>query len=443
MQWNKPEYVYLASADNYLGFQLFFAKHAVRQCEHFYTVVGGLGGLNLLPHLHELKSITFFDVNSYTFDVLTLQRNLIAISETLDEYVSYVFCRPFSQSIHRDNTFLEQPFSQDIYDRLRSKLEPKNFETFVYFYRPYLETPMIPIKGPSYHCSRILAFFEPEYLTTQMTHAIFARDPRSINALFVGKGWLTSNETFQAVRTRLATVPIFYESSIAENLTFKPRAGVYGSNIWNTDPKGPYLGFKTFRPKVDWLIAYDDYVKTPDYMQVQYYADAPHPPDARFGHGNGDPHATCCMTLDSVVNLNTTSFLEVIEPHPSEGMNYGFRFYAGQRRISVDDFLRTPCAEEILVIHILLGAGIPHSKWMSILQKAKRESQRLIVVEHRKECRDFKIREWDVHTENLIPETALDEAIFSLSCQVKKLACANLRGDSFDPRNLIYIVDRS
>ena len=61
MDWDKREHVYLASADNYLGFQLFFEKHKVRQCEHYYTVVGGLGGLNLLPHLNELKSITFFD----------------------------------------------------------------------------------------------------------------------------------------------------------------------------------------------------------------------------------------------------------------------------------------------------------------------------------------------------------------------------------------------
>jgi hypothetical protein len=146
------------------------------------------------------------------------------------------------------------------------------------------------------------------------------------------------------------------------------------------------------------------------------------------------------MALDSIVDLNTTSFLEVIEPHPTEGMNYGFRFYAGQRRISVEDFLRTPCEEEILMVHILLGAGIPYSKWISILQKAKRESKRLILVEHRKECRDFRTREWDVHTENLISEVALDEAAFSLSCHVKKLACANLRGDAMDPRNLIYVV---
>ena len=440
MEWNKKEHVYLASADNYLGFQLFFAKHRVRQCEHFYSVVGGMGGFNLLPHLHELQSITFFDPNIHTFKVLDLHRNLIAISDSLDDYVSNVFCRPFQLAIHKDNAFLEQPFSQDIYDSLRERLSSENFETFAYYYRPYLTNPLVPIEGPSYHCSRILAFFEPQFLTTQMTHAIFKRDPRSINALFVGKGWLESDATFQAVRTRLANVPISYETKIAEDLTYRPHSGVYGSNIWNTDPSEQYSGYKRFISKVDWLIAFDDYKWTKDYMQVQYYRNDPKPPAVRFGHGNGNPHATCCMALDSFASLNTESFLEVIEPHPTEGMNYGFRFYAGQRRISVEDFLQTPCSVSILMIHILLGAGVPYAKWIAILEKARRESKRLVIVEHRKECKDFATREWDVHTENLIDEASLDEAVYSISCRFTKLACANLRGDVRDPRNLIYYL---
>jgi hypothetical protein len=146
------------------------------------------------------------------------------------------------------------------------------------------------------------------------------------------------------------------------------------------------------------------------------------------------------MALDSFASLNTESFLEVIEPHPTEGMNYGFRFYAGQRRISVEDFLQTPCSESILMIHILLGAGVPYAKWIAILEKARRESKRLVIVEHRKECKDFATREWDVHTENLIDEASLDEAVYSISCRFTKLACANLRGDVRDPRNLIYYL---
>lgn len=440
MDWDKREHVYLASADNYLGFQLFFEKHKVRQCEHYYTVVGGLGGLNLLPHLNELKSITFFDVNTYTFDVLDLQRNLIEISDSLDNYVSYFFCRNFQIAIHPDNRFLTQPFSEELYEELRQKLSPKNFETFTYFYIPYLRNVLNSIEGPSYHCSRLLPYFEPEYLTTQMTHAIFKRDPRSINSLFVGKGWLQNNETFLAVKTRLEKVPIFYEKKIAEQIDYKEHAGVYGSNVWNTDPSEMYSGYKSFIRLVDWLIAYDDYKWTKDYLQVQYYRSNPKRISERFGQGNGNPHATCCMALDSIASLHTDPFLEVIEPHPTEGMNYGFRFYRGQKRISVEDYLKTPCEENIIIIHILLGAGVPISKWYKILQKAKSESKRLIIVEHRRECTDFRVKEWDVHTENIPEESILDEYIYSISCRFTKLGCANLKGDASDARNLIYYL---
>ena len=438
MEWDKREHVYLASADNYLGFQLFFEKHKVKQCENCDSVVGGLGGLNLLPHLHELKSITFFDVNTYTFDVLDLQRNLIEISETISEYISYFFCRNFEFGVHRDNGFLEQPFSDELYEELREKLSPKNFETFTYFYLPYLKNPLNSIEGPSYHCSKILAFCEPPYLNTQMTHAIFKRDPRSVNAPFVGKGWLQSNEFYQATRNNLMNVPIFYEKKIAEDIQYKPHAGVYGSNVWNTDPSEQYSGYKKFIHSVDWLIAYDDYVKTKDYLQVQYYHHRPKRPANRFGQGNGNPHATCCMALDSFESLNDHSFLEVIEPHPTEGMNYGFRFYRGQKRISVDEFLKTPCEESIIAIHILLGAGVRVDKWYAVLKKAIREGKRLIIIEHRKECADFRVKEWDVDTANLLEEPILEEYIYSLSYKFTKLACANLRGDSNDARNLIY-----
>lgn len=439
--WQNQKHIYLASADNILGIEAFFKKHFLRQCEHFYSVIGGLGGLNFIYYLDELKSITFFDVNSYTIDVLDLYLELISISKSLNEFVSNFFCRDFDFDLHKDNSFLSQNVNSAIVKNLNTTLSPKSWELFSLIYLPYIYNTNEPIVGPVYHLSKLLPFFDPESLNTQMTCAISQHHPHSINSLFVGRGWLTNNYTYLKTKNILANVTIHKLATSAENIDIQSNSGMYGSNIWNTDPSEKYSGYKTFIHKLNWLIGYDDYEHCNNYLEVQYYNKDIVEPKERFGENNGNPHDTCCMALDTIVDLNQNQFLEVIEPHPTEGMNYGFRFYRGQQRIKTSDYLTNTFNNksiDIIIIHILLGAGVNLQDWLKIIHKANNEAKILIIAEHRKECADFKIREWDVFTENLIDEYNLDEYIYSLSSHFNKLACANLKGNSMDARNLIY-----
>ena len=126
-------------------------------------------------------------------------------------------------------------------------------------------------------------------------------------------------------------------------------------------------------------------------------------------------------------------------------MNYGFRFYKGQIKISTYDFLNKYDQNiDTIGIHILLGSGINKIDWYNICKKAVNLAAKYVFIfEHRKECSDWTNKEWDVHDDNLISEIELDENIFSLDYRWKKFGCANLKGNNQDPRNIMYFLDKT
>lgn len=407
INWDREEFVYLASADNWKGLEQFLAAHSVIQCKHFYSVIGGLGGLNLIPELNELESLTFFDLNPHMLRIFELQEQLIRAASSVNEYLDSIFLAKLP------------------------KLTPLGEATYNHFYRPVIAGK----RGPSVHCAQLLRSYEPPSLTTPMVCSVGEFDKNNINSFFSGKGWLESDEKFLRVKQALS-LPTNVLPAAAEELVFQEHAGLYGSNIWNTS--GKFDGWRQVRNKVTWLIGYDDHRGD----RVIYYAPKVVSPTKVFGVGNGNSHATCCEALNYFIDLNAREFLEVIEPHPTYGMEFGFRFYQGQRRISVVDFEARNFPEKvpIVVVHILLGAGISPVRWKALLKKATVLAKTLIIVEHRAECSDFLNRQvdWDVHPECLLPEVLLDEAIYGLRSNFIKSAAANLKGDIADYRNVIY-----
>ena len=95
MEWDNKQTTYLASADQWNGMKPFFEKHHIMQCNNFYSVIGGLGGLNILSQLNQPKNIIFFDVNQNALLIAQLQIELIYISKDINEYISYIYLRNF------------------------------------------------------------------------------------------------------------------------------------------------------------------------------------------------------------------------------------------------------------------------------------------------------------------------------------------------------------
>ncbi|MBW8001523.1 MAG: hypothetical protein FVQ80_05825 [Planctomycetes bacterium] len=445
-RWSNPRLAYLASADQWLGFKAFFEKNDVMQCDVFYCAIGGLGGLNLLGYLNQVKKIVFYDVNAFAALVCDLQLQLIRHCRSVDEYISLIYQRPFESAkynFENQRDFLQLPIESEYAQKLEQILSGQAYNTYNYYYLPLIsQSPCSVYDGATVHCTDLLPFFESGTVRDPLVSGPLSNRSVNINTFYVGKGWLGSDETFLAVRKRLAESEI--EIRIGDASEIKPEGqfpGIYITNIFNT---GREDGYKQFANMFKWIVGYDDHTD----FEVQYFPnhnglEGMAEYDRRIGVGDGNPHATCCRAIDNVIDLNSNEFLEVIEPHPIEGMNYGFRFYRGQKRISVEDYLKTKVdSEEIIGVHILLGGGTSRQRWREVCRKAVTESKRYVMIfEHRGECRDWPER--DVHSDNLLGHRKLDQFIYSLDHRWKKFGMPNVKGDINDIRNVMYFLDKS
>lgn len=444
-KWNNPRTVYLASADAWLGMEYFLNKHNIMQCENYYSVVGGMSGLNLLPYLNKLKKIIFYDANAYAMRIIRLHIELIRISNNIDDYISNIYQRQFLTSkinIENQQEFLQSEKDIKILNFLKTNLTPYSYETYMFYYEPYMTNLNKPLYyGPTIHCTRLVPYLKSYTVTDQMVNPFTPTDDNK-NAFFVGQGWLKDNETYLKVKKHFLTTPIeCYIGNIEDITHVEPNSGIYGSNIWSTHPN--YSGWKKIINKFLWFVGYDDNKKS---VEVEYYDNGYEGHvnyNLLFGKNDGNVHGTCCQAIDYNINLNSNRFLEVIEPHVTDGMNYGFRFYRGQVKIKTSDYLNTPIKDEnIIAVHILLGQGVKVDTWYNICKKAVNESKRYVIIfEHRKECKDWP--EWDVNPNHLIPHKELDEKIFSLDYRWKKFGCANIKGNINDVRNIMYFLDKN
>ncbi|MCD6304786.1 MAG: CapA family protein [Deltaproteobacteria bacterium] len=443
---SRSDLVYLASADQWLGMEPFFKKNDLMQCDVFYSVIGGLGGLNFLPHLRQLQKIVFYDVNAYAARIVDLQLQLIASSETIDEYISLVYQRPFDRhrfTFENQLQYLSAPIDPGLSQKLTRSLSAEAMATYRYFYHPYIKYLPNPLfKGPTIHCTHLLPFFESNKITDPLVHPFNNCQP-NINTFYVGKGWLKNDQIFSLVRRRLTDCAVEVRiGDIAQIIPEGSFPGIYTTNIYNTDKNSDFCGYLGFIGRFKWMVGYDDFTD----FQVHYYVDESKegmvPYEAVVGANNRDPHANCCAAIDRLIDLNSHPFLEIIEPHPTEGMNYGFRLYRGQQRISVADYLNKDCrGAQIIVLHILLGAGVDHRRWRRICEKAVSESARFVLLfEHRRECTDWP--EWDVHSDNLLSHRDIDRYLYSLDYRWRKFGTPNLQGDVRDIRNLFYFLDK-
>lgn len=444
-RWSNPKLAYLASADQWLGFEAFFKKNDLMQCDVFYCTIGGLGGMNLLACLNHVKKIFFYDVNAYAALVFDMQIQLIKHCSSVNEYISLTYQRPFDCARYdfgNQKQFLQLPVEEKYAQELEKILTPQAYNTYNYYYLPYIMHLPLPLyDGPSTHCTHLVPFFESDDLKAPLVSGPLSNTNININTFYVGKGWLSNDKAFLAVRDRLLNSEV--EVLIGDIGQIKPEGefpGIYITNIYNT---GKNNGYKKFAYMFRWVIGYDDNTD----FGVKYYPRHNNPDvmveyDRRIGAGNGNPHATCCQAIDNLLDLHGNQFLEVIEPHPKEGMNYGFRFYKGQKRISVEDYLKTDINnEEIIAVHILLGGGTSQELWRDVCRKAVRESKRFVMIfEHSKECTDWP--QWDVHYDNLLSHEKLDQFIYSLDYRWKKYGMANVKGDVNDIRNILYFLEK-
>jgi hypothetical protein len=438
--------VYLASADQFKGMEKLVESQEILQCEHFYSVIGGLGGLNILSRLNAPKTIHFFDINPHTINICHLIIKVILISDKRDDFITNMYGRVFDSnkySFANQEEYYSLPVEADLLETLRQKVGEEDYKTYEKFYLPYIEDPMKDVyDGESIHCTRMPIFHEAR-ANEVMTHPFIGRSElkakgiTSINSFFFGKGWLKNEERFIQVKKNLIDSKVVVSAASIFNLNPPRNSGLYASNVLDGDEKQ----FEELIKNFTWTLWYS---RRSRYLQLEYmlHEERLLPFQQVYGKGIKDTHRSCCQLLDEQFDLNKQDFLEIIEPHITEGINYGFRFYSGQQTISVSEFIEKyfddSSLPEIIGIHILMGGGCPIDTWKQVVTKALSYKRDVFIFEHRKECRDWP--EWDVNPDDILPEKDIDKFLLSLTGSWRKFGTANKKGNSKDIRNICWIL---
>jgi len=440
--------IYLASADQFEGLKGIVEGPNVMQCKNFYSVIGGLGGLNILARLEQLDSIVFFDLNPYMAKICELIFEVIKNCETRDEFISLIYLRDFSSKkyfVTNQHEYYSKPVDQALLNKLKSKIKKDLFDLYMKAYYPYILDPMVQkYDGISLHCTTLRVFHEAPR-NGVMTYPFLTREEMaankmvSVNSFFFGKGWLKNEERFIKVKNHLKNKNLSIITRSIYELEFKPFSGLYASNVFNGDEKG----YPETVYKFEWMLMYG---KKSNYLELEYKL-----PGSRlikiskvYGEGESDTHKSCCELLNDHFDLENERFLEVIYPHVSEGMVFGFRFYKGYTPINVEEFvnLKTPGGKmpKIIGIHMLMGNHCDTAIWKKAVLKAFEFGEKIFIFEHRRNCTDWP--EWDVEADWIMPEIEIDRFLLELSDGWKKYGAANKYGEADDIRNICWIIKK-
>lgn len=440
-----PERVYLASADNYTGLEGLVESEHLLPCKHFYSVIGGMGGLNILCRLENVKTITWFDINPHMLNICSLVLKLISASATREDFISLIYCKPFSQNSFPQeniNMFYKQSVSEELRVRLSNILSVQELQTYDKIYLPYTSSFQQEfVLGPCLHCTSLRVYHDAP-INGVMTYPFLSREhiqkhqTTNINSFFFGKGWLRSEERFQNVKNLLASAEMRIDRKNIFELSPAEESGLYSSNILD----GTENKFSKLVNDFDWMILYSKRTK---FLTAEYVSGNRDmiPCEKIFSDNKRNPHNDCCLLLEDIVNISHKSFLEVIHPSGMEGMNSGFRFYTGQKKIHINNYLRNPINDRdisLVILHMLMGNGCTFNAWQNAVEQAINSGLTVCVFEHNPIAGDWP--ELEVCHWNIPSIAMIDRFLLTLANGWKKYGTLSLTGNGI--RNYCWVLRR-
>jgi len=217
--FSTPEDIYLASVDNlhYVGS---YVKRVSPLFDHFWCVIGGLGGLNFFTKLYA-SDITFYDVNPAAIDYAKMLFELIKLSQNRVEFISRVFSRPLAGNtdLEGQGLFLSQPGDFTIFNETRNALPLGRRSCFDFYFSRILKgnytNGNFLISKPLTNCSIMLPCFPvgPNIPVFQSTSV-------RVNTFYYGKGWLESETTFNQIKQVLLSPTIQFQCFDLTNYDF-------------------------------------------------------------------------------------------------------------------------------------------------------------------------------------------------------------------------------
>ena len=383
--FERPQDLYLASADkiNFILEKTAKIQNLLKgpDIDTYYSVIGGLSGLNHLSALRP-KKIVFFDVNDVSLTYCNFIIEFIKCCNSPKDFISSFFARNVDSFLKLHNIedldernqfrFLEDNIDKYILENTLNKLSPESQNIYENYILPLVkgEVPAAPR-----NCRRLLPCWHPD-LTVPVGVGTghgpdeFGAPTINTNTFFYGHGWLSSQESYEKVRNNLsrATVEVKKMNFLEENFYFA-QDEIFVFHISNIDdwfPKETQSVLQRLHQVVQNNKAQYGIVSTL----------------RNFFSFSKNPHVSAFDAVNRFVDL---PLVEVTHIKP-----WGFHEYE-RENLLVDEFLskNMPNKNNCIIVHILYGEGVEKTKARDVIEKAMKNYKRILILEHNKASIDF------------------------------------------------------
>lgn len=367
-----------------------------RQGGTYYSVIGGLAGLNYIQHL-EPDKVVLFDINP---NAVTFARLFLAIlqrSATRIEFLRNFFCRNLPEDISLSNQkeFLSKPASIKIRKQIANDL-PENLRTF---YEVFFESALVnPLKvKDSDVCDQLLPCWPiHNYVPIQ-----YVRAP-SVNTLFWGHGWLEDEESFRHTKRLLVDAKAIHSNLV--KLHPYDASAIYVSNVDTFIPDitwHRFLGSLRIKESNCYVISSDKiegincqlakrkklylqrahnavigcYRENYAALLVNFYKRLKRKVSALV-IARKNPHSEALKRISPLVEVPV---LEV-----TTRKKWGFLELNDRDEVHVSNLTRTNLhMYKTILFHNLVGEGLEISEWLLLLDYVnKHPGKKLIILEH-------------------------------------------------------------
>lgn len=373
--------VYLASAD-LMSLTLQNCKileDHVPQAFTFMTVIGGLSGLNYIQYLKP-KNIIFYDINEYSINYLVFILELIKISNSNKDFISRMFCRnvdEFEKAINQkldyknQQLYLDLPVDEIVQRDTYIQLSDSSKNVYNEYIFPRLEN---EIKNVC-NCRKLLPCWKIDERVPVEPGSSCSVDKDgcyvpNINTFFYGYGWLTDEESFNETKKVLQNAK--NQAIVLDVFNLNP-------DQWITPGRSHVIhvsNINDFFPE-----KWNTWCNTTSAFTVQKGADCV----AITSHRGiyqicVSPH---CRAYEAISPFIYGNVVEITHRE-----NWGFYEFKPET-IVAHNYLERKVHADTIILHILLGNKINDEDFYSIVKKAAKESNRLIVMEHDEKSLDW------------------------------------------------------
>ncbi len=354
--------------------------HSKLENRSFYSVIGSMFFINLLPILKP-KKLILFDISEYQVRYMKILQKIFSVSLDYKHFLSLVFSRPFSSDF---NVFISQNPDYSILNYTRQLVKDKiAFDQTIgkianaIAYNLSDDIKALKIENNSM-CQSITILEKDRFKPGPGMNVFYFNETLSKHFNFI-KNCLTSADIFtSALQDDKIVKPlqeengIIYVTNIGEEdwlhgLTTKETLdqvmkNAHGlSRAFQKQWRDSYLGFQSFIKKIHaqfWIIDSTANVFSSSELLL----------------ARSDAHS---WLLQKTLTHTVGKTIEII--HTKTG-TWGFKEeYETQY---YKDYLKNKRKYETVILHILLGNGVELNDFINILDKSSRFAKKILILEH-------------------------------------------------------------